>query len=173
MANWSTPKSTGEYIGQVLEARGNTLRVQLKPGIVLHNGDGLTIGSEGFSVNGMEGNLVKINKAISYQPSAFSPLYRNLDVEFTKNLHSERRIPVDILFRETEDGFSLRIGDKEHTFVYPHEPANNADKALETIRTQLTKLGDTPYIARDVRVETAPYFIPISVLNEWRRTTII
>lgn len=177
MANWSTPKSTGEYIGQVLEARGNTLRVQLKPGIVLHNGDGLTIGSEGFSVNGMEGNLVKINKAISYQPSAFSPLYRNLDVEFTKNLHSERRIPVDILFRETEEGFELSyrsdVSYQHSVFSYQKEPARNADKALETIRTQLTKLGDTPYIARDVRVETAPYFIPISVLNEWRRTTII
>ena len=176
MANWSTPKSTGEYIGQVLEAKGNTLRVRLEPGITLHNGDGLTIGSEGFSVNGVEGNLVKINKTITnnLSPITFTaPLYRNNDVEFTKNLHSERRIPVDILFRETEDGFELRIGDKAQTFVYPHEPARNADKALETIRTQLTKLGDTPYIARDVRVETAPYFIPISVLNEWRRTTII
>lgn len=173
MANWSTPKSTGEYIGQVLEARGNTLRVQLKPGIVLHNGDGLTIGSEGFSVNGVEGNLVKINKDLSVSRDHVISLFRNLDVEFSKNLHSERRIPVDIVFSETEDGFSLRIGDKAQTFVYPHEPARNAEKALETIRTQLTKLGDTPYIARDVRVETAPYFIPISVLNEWRRTTII
>ena len=171
MANWSTPKSTGEYIGQVLEARGNTLRVRLEPGITLHNGDGLTIGSEGFSVNGVEGNLVKINKAIEGRYNVI-PLYRNNDVEFTKNLKSERRIPVDILFRETEDGFELRIGDKAQTFVYPHEPARNADKALETIRTQLTKLGDTPYIARDVRVETAPYFIPISVLNEWRRQIV-
>ena len=41
MANWDTPKSTGEYIGEVLEARGNTLRVRLKEGVVLHNGDGL------------------------------------------------------------------------------------------------------------------------------------
>ena len=104
MANWNTPKSTGEYIGSVLEARGNTLRVRLNEGITLHNGDGLTIGAEGCSVNGVEGNLIKINKEISIQPSAFReiPLYRNLDVEFTKNLKSERRIPVDILFRETE-----------------------------------------------------------------------
>ena len=173
MANWDTPKSTGEYIGEVLEARGNTLRVHLEHGIVLHNGDGLTIGSEGFSVNGIEGNLVKINKPLSVSRYTSIPLYRNLDVEFTKNLHSERRIPVDILFRETEDGFMLRIRNKEQTFVYPHEPAKNADKALETIRTQLSKLGDTPYIAREIRIESAPYFIPISILNEWRRNTII
>ena len=53
MANWDTPKSTGEYIGEVIETRGNTLRVRLKEGVVLHNGDGLTIGGEGFSVNGV------------------------------------------------------------------------------------------------------------------------
>lgn len=172
MANWDTPKSTGEYVGEVLEAKGNTLRVRLKEGVVLHNGDGLTVGSEGFNVNGVEGNLVRANKtiAISRWPLA---LYRNLDVEFTKNLHSERRIPVDIVLKETENGFCLQIGDKERTFDYVKEPAKNEAKALETIRTQLSKLGDTPYIARKVRIETKPYFIPISILNEWRRNTII
>lgn len=173
MANWDTPKSTGEYIGEVLEARGNTLRVRLEPGVELHNGDGLTIGSEGCSVNGIEGNLVKINKPLSVSRYTGIPLYRNLDVEFTKNLHSERRIPVDILFKETENGFSLRIGNKEQTFAYPHEAAKNEAKAIETIRTQLSKLGDTPYIAREVRIESTPYFIPISILNEWRRNTTI
>ena len=58
-------------------------------------------------------------------------------------------------------------------FKFSKEPAKNEVKALETIRTQLTKLGDTPYVAREVRIETKPYFIPISVLNEWRRTTIL
>ena len=172
LANWDTPKSTGEYIGSVLEARGNTLRVRLNEGITLHNGDGLTIGAEGCSVNGVEGNLVKINKALSLSRYTDIPLYRNLDVEFVKNLHSERRIPVDILFRETENGFLLRIGEHERSFVYPHEAAKNAERALDTIRTQLTKLGDTPYIARSVQIESRPYFIPISIINEWRRKTL-
>ena len=171
MANWATPKSTGEYIGEVIEARGNTLRVRLEPGIVLHNGDGLTIGSEGFNVNGIDGNIVKINKVPESRCTEI-PLYRNLDTEFLRNLKSERRIPVDILFRETDDGFCLRIGDKERIFAYEKTPANNAEKALETIRTQISKLGDTPYIVREVRIESKPYFMPISVLNEWRRQTL-
>ena len=157
----------------MLEAKGNTLRVRLEKGITLHNGDGLTIGAEGFSVNGVEGNLIKINKPLSVSRYTGIPLYRNLDVEFTKNLHSERRIPVDIVFSETENGFTLRIGDKERTFDYAHEPAKNAEKALDTIRTQLSKLGDTPYVARTITLNTQPYFIPISILNEWRRNTII
>ena len=173
MANWDTPKSTGEYIGEVLEARDNTLRVRLKEGVMLHNGDGLTIGSEGFNVNGVEGSLIRVNKALSGSRYTGIPLYRNLDTEFIKSLHSERRIPVDIVLSETESGFCLRIGDKERSFDYVKEPAKNETKALETIRTQLSKLGDTPYVAREVRIESQPYFIPISVLNEWRRTTIL
>lgn len=177
MANWDTPKSTGEYIGEVLESHGNTLRVRLKEGVELHNGDGLTVGSEGFNVNGMDGNLVKLNKVPEVRYTGI-PLYRNFDIEFTKSLHSERRIPVDILFRETEDGFELSYESAESdlhlhsAFRFPHEPAKNTEKAIETIRTQLSKLGDTPYIAHEVRIESKPYFIPISVLNEWRRQTL-
>lgn len=174
MANWDTPKSTGEYVGEVLQINGNTLRVRLKPGVVLHNGDGLTMGNEGFNVNGVEGNWVKVNKNLSPTLSTREGgLFRNLDVEFVKNLKSERKIPVDVVLRETEEGFSVQIGDHERSFTYAHEDAKNADKALETIRTQLAKLGDTPYIAREVRIESKPYFIPISVLNEWRRATIL
>ena len=187
MANWDTPKSTGEYIGEVLEARGNTLRVRLKEGVTLHNGDGLIMAKgegangegSGFSVNGVEGSLVKINKALTNHQSPITnpiPLYRNLDVEFTKNLHSERRIPVDIRFRETEEGFELSYRSDLRfmisNFKFQKEPAKNEVKALETIRTQLSKLGDTPYIAREITIESQPYFIPISVLNEWRRQII-
>ena len=64
-------------------------------------------------------------------------------------------------------------GTHRNNFKFDKEPAKNAEKAIQTIRTQLAKLGDTPYIARDVCIESKPYFIPISILNEWRRTTII
>ena len=182
MANWDTPKSTGEYIGEVLEVRGNTLRVRLEPGIVLHNGDGLTIGSEGCNVNGVDGSLVKVNKG----PTSFSSLkgrelYRNLDTEFIKSLHCERKIPVNIVLKETSDGFELSYTPIDGRLTpltgivgkgLSFEPARDTEKALATIRTQLAKLGDTPYIARDVRVESKPWFIPISVLNEWRRQVV-
>jgi len=179
MANWNTPKSTGEYIGEVIEVRGNTLRVKLKDGVTLHNGDGLTISSEGCSVNGVEGNIIKINKNLS---PALTPregaLYRNLDVEFVRSLHAERRIPVEVIFKETENGFEILYKAISSgkvwrgTFDFPHEAAKNETKAIENIRVQLSKLGDTPYIAQSVQIESKPYFIPISVLNQWRRETI-
>jgi len=148
------------------------LRVRLKEGVTLHNGDGLTVGNEGFNVNGVEGSIVRTNKTLAVRRWPMA-LYRNLDIAFTKSLHSERRVPVDIVFSETETGFSVQIGKKKRTFNYAKEPAKNAEKAMDTIRTQLTKLGDTPYVAREVKIDIQPYFIPISVLNEWRRETIL
>ena len=173
MANFDTPKSTGEYIGEVLDIQGNRLRVKLQNGITLHNGDGLTIGNEGFSVNGTNGDWLLANKSLNMPLSEPLPLFRNLDTEFVKSLHSERKIPVDVVFSETPNGFRLQIGDKTHDFAATKQPANNPEKAIQTIRTQLAKLGDTPYVAKNIRVESQPYFIPISTLNEWRRTTIL
>ena len=108
-------------------------------------------------------------------------LYRNQDHEFDKILAgktSERKIGVDIRFSETSDGFSIQITDEEGIsagceFVSKKQPANNAERALKTVESQLTKLGNTIYTARNVDISvSAPRFLPASALNEWRRKTI-
>lgn len=156
MANFDTPKSTGERVG---------------PETVLHTGDGLCFGDQGFSVNGFRpnGDIIP-NKAIRIPKDAV--LYRNYDAEFQRHLRAERRIPVDICFEETELGFRLTIGEESREFEYAHEPAKNPERALQTIREQISKLGDTLYIANHIQINSQPYFIPISVLNDWRRSTI-
>ena len=171
MANWETPKSTGEYIGQVAAIRNGKIRLTLQDGIALHNGDGLCFGDQGFSVNGVEGDWILPN-ALPKDLRAGDKVFRNLDTAFVKSLRCERRIPVDILFAETDDGFRLRIGDAEKQFAYAHEPAKNPERALQTLREQLTKLGDTPYAVRRLTLDTPPYFLPISVLNAWRREVV-
>lgn len=171
MANWQTPKSTGEYIGRVTAISNGKIRISLQEGITLHNGDGLCFGDQGFSVNGVEGDWILPN-ALPKDLRAGDLLFRNLDTAFVRSLRCERRIPVDILFAETDEGFRLRIGNTEKHFDYPHEPAKNADRALQTLREQLSKLGDTPYIVRQLTLDTRPYFLPISVLNAWRREVI-
>ena len=177
MANWQTPKSTGEPIGKVLSAKGTTLTVRLSEGVVLHNGDGLAVGQEGFSVNGIQGNTIRINKPLTRIPDNREPLlYRNLDTEFVRSLHAERRVVVDLLVEETPDGFAITYSNASvkftRHFAYSHEVATNPERALATMREQLSKLGDTPYEVRTVTLNTNPYFVPISVLNQWRRETI-
>ena len=78
MANWETPKSTGEKIGKVVATRHNAICVQLAHGITLHNGDGICYGDKGFAINRIEGDWIYPNLqspiANSQYPLAKRPL---------------------------------------------------------------------------------------------------
>lgn len=197
MANWQTPKSTGEKIGKVIATRHNAICVELAHGITLHNGDGICYGDKGFAINRIEGDWIYPNnpypipnsqyplakrplpnspQSVQY-PKVGTTLYRNLDNEFLRQLKAERRMPVDIRFEAVEEGYRLTIGKQTATFEAEHQLANNPERALQTIIQQLSKLGDTDFIAKDIQVfdgeeacsDAFPYFIPTSLLNQWRR----
>ena len=185
MANWQTPKSTGEKIGKVIATRHNAICVELTHGITLHNGDGICYGDKGFSINRIDGAWIYPNnqypipnspQGVQY-PKVGTTLYRNLDNEFLRSLRAERRMPVDIRFEAVDEGFRLTIGAFSSFFAAEQQPANNPQRALQTIMQQLSKLGDTDFIAQSIHVldhgqtcsDTFPYFIPTSLLNQWRR----
>ena len=175
MANWDTPKSTGEKIGRVVALRKDAICVQLQPNITLHNGDGICFEDKGFAINRVEGEWIYPNQMPNIQRGTI--LYRNLDTEFLRSLQAKRQIPVDIRFEVIPEGYRLTIGEKTTDFVTEHQEANNTQRALQTIIQQLSKLGDTDFAARNIQVinnnqicsEHFPYFIPISQLNLWRR----
>ena len=188
MANWQTPKSTGEKIGKVIATRHNAICVELAHGITLHNGDGICYGDKGFAINRIEGDWIYPNLQPSSLegmsgrslPKVGTNLFRNLDNEFLRSLRAERKIPIVIRFEVVAEGYRLTIGDYSATFVAEHQPATNQERALQTIVQQLSKLGDTDFVAKDVQVfaneqpcsDTFPYFIPTSQLNQWRREVI-
>ena len=188
MANWQTPKSTGEKIGKVIAARHNAICVELAHGITLHNGDGICYGDKGFAINRIEGDWIYPNLQPSSLegtsgrslPKVGTNLYRNLDNEFLRSLRAERKIPTAIRFEVVAEGYRLTIGDYSATFMADHQPATNQERALQTIVQQLSKLGDTDFVAKDIQVfaneqpcsDTFPYFIPTSQLNQWRREVI-
>ena len=178
MANWATPKSTGEKIGKVIEVRGKAIKVQLLPHIVLHNGDGLCFADKGFAINRVEEEWIYTNQLIDIQQNTI--LYRNLDTAFVHTLNAVRRIPIDIRFEAIAEGFRITIGNNSALFEAEHQVASNPERALQTIHQQLSKLGDTDVIAQNITImadgkkcnNEFPYFIPISQLNQWRRETI-
>ena len=188
MANWQTPKSTGEKIGKVIATRHNSICVQLAHGITLHNGDGICYGDKGFAINRIEGDWIYPNNQYPLPnspegvqlPKVGTTLFRNLDNEFLRSLHAERRMPINIRFEAVAEGYRLTIGEKTAVFVADHQPATNPERALQTITQQLSKLGDTDFVAHDIQVfayeqpcsDTFPYFIPTSQLNQWRRELI-
>ena len=189
MANWETPKSTGEKIGKVVATRHNAICVQLANGITLHNGDGICYGDKGFAINRIEGDWIYPSTTLHnttqhyttlHQPKVGTTLFRNLDNEFLRSLRAERRMPVAIRFQAVPEGYRLTIGEQTAIFETEHQTASNPERALQTIIQQLSKLGDTDFTAKDIQVldyetpcsDTFPYFIPISQLNQWRREVI-
>ena len=206
MANWQTPKSTGEPIGTVAYIQRNAIGVELLPDVVLHNGDGLCFGDQGFAVNGvsMPQNakgfkrlaIVVPNRMPHLAHDTVSPtlclavgtqLYRNQDVEFLRSLHAERHIPVAITFEDTPDGYRLTMLSDDRTetlatmdIAAEQQAAQNPARAYATIREQISKLGDTPYTAKEVIIQhdetdcqgTYPYFLPIGLLNDYRRRLV-
>ena len=86
---------------------------------------------------------------------------------------AERRIPARFLLEETEQGFRLTLSSEDGTrsskdFLAEHQPARTDQTA--SIREVLSKLGDTPYVCKDIEIRfSQPWFIPRSMLAEWRR----
>ncbi len=189
MANWQTPKSTGEKIGKVIAIKHNAICVQLLPTITLRNGDGICYEDKGFAINRIEGDWIYPSTTLHHTTPYYTTLhdikvgatlYRNMDNEFQRSLKTERRIPVDIRFETIAGGYRLTIGNDSAVFEADHQPASNPTRALQTIQQQLSKLGDTDFIANSITImangETCttefPYFIPISQINQWRREII-
>ena len=178
MANFDSPKSTGEYIGKLTEIdyRHNTISINFASDARLNNGDGLTVNGNGFGVNGTNGNTIIANR-LPENLSVGAWVFRNYDKQFYNRLEhaaTRRTIPVNIILSETEDGFSLQIGNQKKCFAYKKEPALNKERAELSAKSQLSKLGDTIYEALSVNIVwKQPYFIPASTLNSWRREVVL
>lgn len=182
IASFDTPKSLGEAMGTLKEQRGGWVSVAgVKP---FHNGDGVCYLDEqgrlqGFRINRVEGNkLFPAGNVARIRPR--TPLFRNLDQEFERALarkSAERKIGVRLRLEENAFGFSLTAVDEDDNRVtlalgYAKERARTPQ--VENLRTQLAKLGGTPYELTepaDIAL-TEEWFVPSSVVADWRRQVV-
>lgn len=178
-----TPKSIGEYIGEVKKIGARF--VELDRAAELHNGDGLCFTTPSGEFTGMRINKVEGEKIffseIPHAMTIGSKIHRNADVHFQKLLEgkgNERRLGLKIRFSETSDGIMLAAEDEcgDHTvlsFDTEKVVATKAEQALNVMRTQFSKLGDTIFVLDDFAYEASQaYFFPASRLAEWRRQLI-
>lgn len=178
--SFDTPKSLGEEMGTMKEARGNYLTVAgLKS---FNNGDGVCYIDEqgrlqGFRINRVEGNKLYPQEMPRIKPRTV--LYRNFDQEFEKILVrklSERRIAVSVRLTDTPFGFALTLTDEDDNSVTlslarEKEPARTPQE--ENLKTQLAKFGNTPFEAVRIDIDFAGnWFLPASVLADFRRQAV-
>ena len=178
--SFSTPKSLGEEVGTVKEIRGNYFTVA---GVKsFSNGDGLCYIDDNGRLQGFRVNRVENNKLFPQEMPRLKPktrLYRNFDQEFDKLMQkksAERKIAVDICLTENNFGFTLSINDENEnsvslTLQREKEPARTPQ--TDNLKNQLGKLGNTPFEARNIRIDLSDnWFIPASELSELRRNAV-
>ncbi|MCZ3381843.1 U32 family peptidase [Kosakonia sp. SOY2] len=187
---FDSPKFIGLPVGEVLKVAKDHLDVEVTE--PLANGDGLNVLVKrevvGFRVNVAEKTGENRYRVFPNEmPDALRTLRphhalnRNLDHNWQQALlktSSERRIGVDIelggwqeqlvLTLTSEDGVSVT-----HTLDGQFDEANNAQKALESLKDGLAKLGQTRYYAQAITVNLpGALFVPNSLLNQLRRETV-
>ena len=134
-----------------------------------------------------------------------SKIFRNSDLVWQKEVEKSqgnRKMKIDLIFTDTEDGFALsaKLHDTDSEYVTTYlsaekEIANNAEKALENIKSKLSQWGDTEFVVeefcfshqvaespshRDVELQKFPvetygrmsYFIRASVLGEMKKDLV-
>lgn len=177
ITSFDTPKSLGEPVGHVKELKGNSFTIAGTK--TLHNGDGLTFFNakgelEGFRVNRVENNRVFTLDRPQIRPK--TTLYRNMDQEFETLLakpSAQRKLSVDLLFEDNPLGFTLTLEDETGarvSVVKPFAKEQARKEQVENIKTQLAKLGNTLFEAREVKVVLGDnWFVPSSFLADMRR----
>lgn len=181
VASFGTNKAVGELLGKVSSAGREWF--ELDGRTKLNPGDGICFftGGElvGTNINKVEGRRIFPNK--TPVPPAGAEIFRNYDHAFSRDLAASRtrrvidaRATVAIadgsiaLTLEDADGNISTVSHKE-----AFEPANNPEKALETIRAQVSKSGDTIFRVVAVDITAAPGcaipFVPASAVNSLRR----
>ncbi|MEN9706213.1 MAG: hypothetical protein RLZZ393_2092 [Pseudomonadota bacterium] len=112
-------------------------------------------------------------------------LHRNRDMAWERLLarpSAERRIAVDLMLTPWREGatagLELTLLDEDGfsgsaRIERPFEPARDAERALQALKEQITRLGNTDYVARDVHLPPGVAgFVPASVLNGLRRDAV-
>ena len=132
-----TPKSMGEYIGEVVWC--NPLRMEIDTDKVLHNGDGLCFLNQDNELVGLRADVVNLGRDGVHTVSTNRPhgafrgakIYRNLDIEWQKQVDASkgnRKMDIDLTLSETADGYELTAS--RHC---EEERRSNPDKEFQSL----------------------------------------
>lgn len=185
---FDTPKFAGEELGKVRKVGKDFIDVATE--VELHNGDGVCFFDVHKELVGLRVNTVQ--SLDKYTQRLFpnempadirnnTQLYRNRDHAFMRLLEKDsatRKIVLAAVLYETRDGFALTLTDEQGFSATTQcdsekQPANDAEKAAASLRENLSKLGNTDFVAQEISLElTQAWFLPASVVNQLRREAI-
>ncbi|MFA7351073.1 MAG: U32 family peptidase [Methylotenera sp.] len=180
---FDTPKFSGEELGKISKVGKDFIEVETT--VELHNGDGVCffdVHKElvGLRVNTVEGKRLYPNEMPEDVRRGMT-VFRNRDHAYMRLLEkdsAQRKIPVQMTFAETDNGFALTVADKcgfssTAECATEKQPAQNLEKAETSLRENLSKLGNTDFAVSEINItSTQAWFIPASTINNLRREAI-
>jgi 23S rRNA 5-hydroxycytidine C2501 synthase len=181
---FDSPAFVGELIGTVTSIGEGCFTVDAeKP---FNNGDGVCFYDAygevvGMRINRAEGMML-FPAQLPEELTEGATLFRNRDQAFERALEkesAERRIALQAVFAETENGFALTLTDEDGINVTVNLPksekigseiAQNPEQAIDKLKENLGKFGNTMFVAQAVELELSqPWFLPVSAINALRR----
>lgn len=170
--NFETPKSIGERLGKVKTIGKDFF--ELDTSAALNPQDGLCFMREdlqGFKINKTVGRKIFPNRMPAIKIGDI--IYRNFDAKYEKEIENAKFVrKIGVIVEITTDGITLTDEDKNRVKVeFPQgETPNNQQRANETFIAQMKKTGDSDFEIRHLSVNCDLPFLPISAINELRRS---
>lgn len=186
MWNFSTPKSMGEFLGEVREVRRKSFVLHTSQQV--NNGDGLVfIGSNG-QLEGLRANRVEGTEIFPFKMPALRSgmrIYRNEDRIWENMMEKStatRCLPLTLTLTEMDDGYTLSasLADEPHaeksqiaSIYFTTELQTATKPQRDNIIRNLSKMGGTPFVVCEVHIVTkGERFIPSSMITEMRRMLV-
>lgn len=182
---FDTPKFAGEELGKISKVGKDFIDITTE--IELHNGDGVCFFDVHKELVGLRANTIqRLDKHTqrilpNEMPEGITrnmTIYRNRDHAFMRLLEKDsatRKIAVDMVLRETRNGFALTVTDEDGFSAHAEcvaekQAAQNVGKAEASLRENLGKLGHTDFAAKKISLKAPqPWFVPASLINNLRR----
>lgn len=193
--NQDTPSNLGTPLGEIIKVKNNFVYVKLIDEV--HVGDGikfLNANLDGmlltrFSVNKDFVKSAKRGDIISFSRNNLTltegtKVNKTTDYLLNEKIQGMINIPKLVPLRLTLEGkinqpLVIKIRDhRENEIEYQSnfilEKANNNPTSKERIITQMKKVDEHPYFFEEINYEIDEgVFVPISLLNEARRTSLL
>ncbi|MDR0661610.1 MAG: U32 family peptidase [Prevotellaceae bacterium] len=178
MASLNTPKHKGEELGKVVEI-GNTW-FKIAGNIEVNNGDGICFFDRSEILKGTKVNRVEKGRIypLSMEDIGLGvEVFRNYNHAFEKRMSgitARRFIYADLLFKANEKEITITATDEDGISVDIKEPqlgeiAKNEEMALQSLKENLSKSGDSIFMFTPAITSDKVYFYPHAVVNAWRR----
>ena len=173
--NFTTPKSTGEFIGNVINSTNDSFTIKTNKELSPQDGLCFVLNNElrGCLINKCEkikeGYKIFPNKKI--KPERNSKIFRNIDTKFNYTLEHSRTVrKLEVNFRifdnkiEVKDEFSNKV-----EIDFKAQEAKNIDGMKDNFKKSLSKTNDTPYLVKNIEFKcNVMPFLPVSSINKLR-----